>query len=298
MGRAVDRRAAAVDPDVAGLRAARAGASRPTACRGAASVMPATRTTATAWAEIAAAGAFHPGQVAGRGLHVHGAAGDPEQPGDRVAHRRRGGRPAAAGRRRSSGRPRWAPAGRPRGGATTSARSVALAMPRGVGASAGKRRPRSPSAGRAEQRVGDGVERHVAVRVAVQARRRRRSRRHRGRAARPARRDGCRHRARSGARPRAPREPRRPAERARGRPCEVLGHGHLEVRRFAGDRMDGDSSGLEQGGLIGELARRRPAGTSPTPPEQAGAGSPWGVWAVASAGPVDRLDDDARRRSA
>jgi hypothetical protein len=34
-------------------------------------------------------------------------------------------------------------------------------------------------------------------------------------------------------------------------PVEVARHGHLEIRRFAGDCMNGDSTGLEQGGLIG-----------------------------------------------
>ena len=39
---------------------------------------------------------------------------------------------------------------------------------------AGTSRPRSPQAGRGEERVADGVEHHVAIRMAVQARRVRR----------------------------------------------------------------------------------------------------------------------------
>ena len=35
--------------------------------------------------------------------------------------------------------------------------------------------------------------------------------------------------------------------------AQVVGQRHLDVRGFAGDRMDGDSTGLEQRGLIGEL---------------------------------------------
>ena len=36
-------------------------------------------------------------------------------------------------------------------------------------------------------------------------------------------------------------------------PAQVVGQRHLEVRGFTGDRMDRDGTGLEQGGLVGEL---------------------------------------------
>ena len=46
--------------------------------------------------------------------------------------------------------------------------------------------------------------------------------------------------------------------------AQVVGQRHLEVRRVAGDRMNRDSTGLQQRGLVGELAvalrrERRPA---------------------------------------
>ena len=71
---------------------------------------------------------------------------------------------------------------------------------------------------------------------------------------------------------------------------EIGGHGHLEVGRVAGDDVDGDSTGLQQGGLIGpgpgggDRGRRRPSRSRPRR-------TPWGVWAAPSVGPVHGRDD-------
>ena len=144
VGRPVDRRAARVDADAVVAQAARAGGSRPTACRAGGPSRRHRSSVATASAEIAAAGALGAVEVAGRRLDVDRVPVEAEELGDRVAHRVEVGRPAAAGRRRSSRRRRPAASRRPRPAPTTSASSSVLAMPRGVRPSAGKSRPRSP----------------------------------------------------------------------------------------------------------------------------------------------------------
>ena len=88
------------------------------------------------------------------------------------------------------------------------------------------------------------MERDVAIRVTDQARHAVERERRRGAGARRARRDGCRDRCRS--------TPGRADGRERdGGAGEIGGHGHLEVDRIAGNDMDRDSTGLEQGGLVG-----------------------------------------------
>ena len=202
-----------------------------------------------------------------------------QEAGDRVAHRVEPGRPGAAGRPRScrstaagrqpaaAGRRRPRPQERRAGDAA-----------RRAGSPAGKRRPRSPRPAAPSRRVGDGVE----------GRRRRRN----GRAAagapaiatpprasgrRPARTDGC-------PVPRPIRGGRRgaPDRAAASARSQVVGHGHLEVGRLAGDGMDRDSTGLQQGGLVGVLRGAGRAGTVAAAPLAAGRSrTPWGVWAVA-----------------
>ena len=66
-------------------------------------------------------------------------------------------------------------------------------------------------------------------------------------------------------------------------PAQVVGEGHLEVRGFAGDRMDRDGTGLEQRGLVGELPAGPPAGTSPRHRAAVPRRAPCGVCAAASA---------------
>ncbi len=113
--------------------------------------------------------------------------------------------------------------------------------------------PEIAEPGRAEQRVADRVEHHVAVGVAVEA-----GGRVDGDAPEGERRAGPERMpvvADPHARRRPPgadarRDPARVGER-RLDPPEIVGQGHLEVGRFAGDRMDRDSTGLEQGGLVG-----------------------------------------------
>ena len=150
------------------------------------------------------AGALGAVEVAARRLDVDGRRVEPEQLRRSRRASRRGGRRAAAGRRRSSGRS--TPVRQP--AASTRRRDLAEELR----ARDARRRPRvgreeAPEvaqAGRAEQRVGDRVERDVAVGVAVRAAARRRSRCRRGPAARRARTGGCRGRSRSAGREPAP----------------------------------------------------------------------------------------------
>ena len=66
-----------------------------------------------------------------------------------------------------------------------------------------------------------------------------------------------------------------------GDPIQVGGHGHLEVGRVAGDDMDGDSTGLQERGLIGPGpvggARDRRSASRSSPRR-----TPCGVWAAPS----------------
>ena len=108
--------------------------------------------------------------------------------------------------------------------------------------------PQVAKPGRAEQRVGDGMERDVAVGMAVEPR-------DAGEldTAEPQRAAGPERmavvadaRTRSG--PAGPESPSEPCG-----PREIRGDGHLEVVRLAVDDMDGDSTGLQQGGLVGPV---------------------------------------------
>ena len=136
--------------------------------------------------------------------------------------------------------------------ATTVASSAPLVDAGGRRGPAGNRRPRSPRPAAPEERVGDRMERDVAVGVAVQPRGARRSRSRRARSGLA--------RARTGGGPGRSRSVGRAggvAEQPR-RACEVRGDGHLEVARIARDDMDGDSTGLQQRGLVGPVSSRRP----------------------------------------
>ena len=82
-----------------------------------------------------------------------------------------------------------------------------------------------------------------------------------------------------------------------GHTGEIVGHGHLEIARVAGDGMDGDCTGLEQGGLIGpgpggrRSGPRRPRASTPRR-------TPWGVWAAPRRRPGRRSRRRGRRRGA
>ena len=94
---------------------------------------------------------------------------------------------------------------------------------------------------------------------------------------RPARTDGCRGRSRyASGRGRRRRAACSPAARS-------AGTRHLEVGRVAGDDMDGDATGLQQGGLVGpgrrSVGRERGRGAS----RRTARRTPCGVWAAASA---------------
>ena len=172
--------------------------------------MPRLRTVGDGARRDRPAGALVARQVAGRGLDVHGRLVDararPRSPrawrpgGRRASGARRSPRrrrsPAAGPRRRAARRPRAA------------APSLAIAARR-----PGVRREQAAEvaqAGRAEERVGDGMQHHVAVGVAGEARAHRRSRCRRGGAGVPGRTGGCRGRTRRGpCRARARRSTRR-----------------------------------------------------------------------------------------
>ena len=227
VGRAVDRRAARVDADQVVARAARAVGSRRSACPAAGrSSAPAVRWSRAASAEIDRPAPSEPVEVAGRGLDV-----------DRGRRRGRGARRCAS-RISSSRAPRRgrarddrqvdagrSPAGRRPDASTTVARA-ASALSIAARAStdpAGKTPTEVAQPGRAQQRVGDGVQGDVAVGVADQPRHAVERRARRAAAARPARTGGCRGRCpcvggTGGA-----------AERGAARAREVGGHGHLEI---------------------------------------------------------------------
>ena len=64
-------------------------------------------------------------------------------------------------------------------------------------------------------------------------------------------------------------------------PGEVVGQRHLEVRRLTGDRMDRDSTGLEQRRLVGPGRGATPGGCSAQARARTSRRIPWGVWAAA-----------------
>ena len=227
-----------------------------------------------------AAGALHPLQVAGRCLDAD-AVGRQAERAPRSRSAISSSRAASRGRAptivRSIEVDRQATGRAP--GATTSASSRSLAIPRGVRASAGKRRPRSP------------------IRRRPGARRRPRGvptspsewpcRRGAPSKARPPRRSGSPGPKRCPSCPNPIRGEVVPVSIASAA-AEVGGHRHLEVAGVAGDGMNGDGTGLEQRGLIGE---RRPRHRRGSARRRVGAGSPrtpCGVCAAASVSPVDR----------
>ena len=73
-------------------------------------------------------------------------------------------------------------------------------------------------------------------------------------------------------------------------PRQVVGQGHLEVRWFAGNRMDRDGTGLQQGGLVGEGGRQIRREPLPGVEQQAPAGT-LGRLRGGEAGALDGLDD-------
>ena len=251
VGGSVHRRAARVDPDVVvaqrherpGLAGQRV--EQPDGHR------PALQRCAMARALIERPAPSAPSRLPGRRLDV-----------DRVARPGRGVR-AIASRIASRWPPRRgraaddghvdarSPASRPRRAARrTSSSSAALAI-------AARRRGRRPgTAGRGRR----ARPRRAARRRRRAARRRRRS--GRGGAGRP------RSRSRRGQPVARPERMRVVADAAAGRcrpfaeqerrASQVGGHRHLEVVRIAGDDMDRDGTGLEQGGLV--RPRLRPVG--------------------------------------
>ena len=193
-----------------------------------------------------AARALVAGEVAGRGLDV-----DARPARGRAGRRsrrasRRDGRPAAVARRSTvtsteAGRE---PGGR-RAGRTISASIASLAIPRGVRRVGREQPPEVAEPGGAQERVAtawsttspsEWPARRGAPSISMPPRRRP--------VPGP---NGC---------VSWPKPTRTPDGHERlFDPAQVVGQRHLEVRGFAGDRMDGDSTGLEQGGLVGELAR-------------------------------------------
>ena len=207
-----------------------------------------------------------PSRLPVEALTLTAARSSPSKPGDgRRASRR--GAPASRGRaativrstEAAASRPPRRAAGRPRAARRWRCRA-ASARP------AGKRRPRSPSPAAPSSASRDRVERDIAVRMAVRGAAHRRSRPRQAPAARRARTDGCR-----GPMPGPRPAPAAPSTSA-GDAARSAGSGHLEVAWIAGDDMDVDATGFQQGGLIGERlgavggeALRRPARSRSAP---------------------------------
>ena len=184
MGRAVDGRPARVDADSSGVE--RDERSRLARQR----VVQAERhrtasTVAIAERRDRPSGALGAVEVAGRRLDVDRGRVEPEEAGDRVAHRvEMGAEPRPGGDDRQIDA-RRSPAGGLDPAPDVAERGSLLAIRAVVRASAGKRRPRSPSPAAPSSASRDGVEDDVAVGVADQARRARRSRPRRGRSGVP-----------------------------------------------------------------------------------------------------------------
>ena len=272
-------------------RAARAAASRPTACRGAgwsSGSAPRRRPRAP---RCSRPGTLLPLEVAGRRLDV-----------DRGRRRARASAAIASrissrygGKARAGADDRQVDRRRARDPACAR-RSTTVANSSRAGDAARRRGPgrEQPTEvaepGGPEQGVGDRVEGDVAVRVAVQPRRPRDLDRRRAPAASPGPNGWL-----SSPVPTRSTRPRargRRSPRQRGlRPVEIGGHGHLEIGRFAGECMNGDFTGLQQGGLVGPGLRPARAGTGRTRPGAGADRTPCGVWADASDVAIDRLDD-------
>ena len=296
MGRSVDGRAAAVDPDVPGLER-----DELTLLAGQrveqADGHPTAPTVATARAAIPRPAPSAPARLPVDALTLTLRSGSARAARRSPPGSRRAGRPGAVGQPRSSGRSGPGAARRPPGGRRPSRTSSPLAIPRGVVGSGREEPAEIAQAGRAEQRVGDGVERNVAVRVAVEPRARRRSRSRPGRAARPVRTGGCRPHSRSGS-------AARPSSTSSARPRSS----GVVTLRFVG------SPGMAWTGIL--QASRRAASSVQVSVPSAGNVSkalasssrrtPCGVWAarelrpidgradLPAVDPLDRLDDRAR----
>ena len=296
VGRAVDRRAAAVDPDVPGLeRLERSGLARQRVVEADASSDAAARRRRRRRVrrEIAAAGALGAGEVAGRRLDVdRGRRRRRASPAIGAAHRvEADAEPRPGGDDRQVDRGADASPRRPVARRPSSSSSL-LAMPRGRRGSGREQPPEVAEAGRAEQRVGDRVERDVAVGVAVEARRA---------GDRDAAEDQRRCPARTGGCPgRCPTRIAAPAAARSAASTRARSAGSVTLRLvgFAGDRMDGNATGLEQGGLVGPGLAARSAGSARTPLAGASRRTPCGVWAAASPARSTVSRDRRRRRPA
>jgi len=208
-------------------------------------------------------GALHPIEVARRGLHVDHPGFDAEDGRDPVTDRGQAGREA-----RPAGHDRAVEARHDEAGGRDPSDDLAEQVR--AGDAPGRLRsgredpPEVAQAGRAEQGVRDRVEDHVAVGVTAEARR---SIDHEPAEGQPrARPEGVtvgpvsdpdlRH-SRTRLARRASADGRRDA-------AEIVGQRHLEIALGTGNGMDGQSTGLEQGGLIGErlrpVGRERPIG--------------------------------------
>ena len=249
--RAVDGRAARVDPDDVRRAAARAAGSRRSACRAAgSSLIERASIVASASVEIERPAPSEPSRLPVDALTLTASGVETEGRRDRRRASPRGARRGAAGARRSSGRRRPAASRRRRGAPRPRPAARALSTPRGVEASAGNNRPRSPSPAAPSSASATRMQDDVAVRVAMQPR---------GAG------DLDAAQAQRLARPERMRVVPDPGPSARdgsgeqvGDASEVGGHGHLEIGGIAGNDMDGDSTGLQEGGLVGP----RPAGAS------------------------------------
>ena len=287
VGRAVDRRAAAVDPDVAGLeRLERPGLAGHRVLES--DRHPTGPTTATAWAETVRPAPSSPPRLPVEAFTLTEAASTRSSAAiaARIASRwpaSRGRAPMIVTSRRRGSRPASRESG------DDGRDELAAGDPARRRRTGREQPPQIAHPCRAEQRIGDGMERDVAVGVAMQARR-------------PVDRDAAEHE-----------RPARPERMAVGPvadaiaagsrrgaagasddglldPREIRGYGHLEVGRFAGENMNGNSTGLEQRGLVGPglgSARRE---TLERRSEERGSGALRRL-GRGQAGPVDGLDD-------
>ncbi len=219
MGRAVDRRPAASRSGRGPARAARAARARRVRVSRSRSVIgAASDERPIAAGGIAATGAPSPARLPVDALTLTAAASTPEQRRDRRAHRvETAAEPRPGADDRQVDRAGRQPAARERARRPPRS-SSALAMPRACRVIGREQPAEVAQAGRAEQRVGDRVERDVAVGVAVQPRRAVDLDAAEARAARRARTGGCRRPdSRSRDRRRRPRSARRPAPSRRAR---------------------------------------------------------------------------------
>ena len=280
MGRAVDRRAARVDPDGRGSSGS-SGRVSPVSvscsrssrhARPRSSRAPAPRSTARRPPAV---------EVAGRGLDADGRRGaSPRSAGDRarIASRASPSRGRAAEDREVDAAARQPPS------ASARRRSPAARgwrCPRGVRASAGNSRPRSPSPAAPSSASATRMQRDVAVGVAVEPRR-------------PGDLDAAQTSGSPG--PNGWRRGRSPVRRRGSGPAsrraargEIGGHGHLEVAGSPGTTWTGILQ-ASRSAASSVQARRRLGGTRRAPCAGCPAGRPGG-----SAPPRARCDRPSRR---